>query len=154
VTVEGLGGRTVIVDMKDKTVRKQVEIFGRLCATQEEMADYFDCSLSTIEKYMTQKDPENISEFLRVYKRQEAEAKTSLRRMQMKKAIGGDNTLLIWLGKQLLGQRDKSDLETKNKNTNIEEKDQIDLSKLTDEEFNLYEQLLEKTISESEADAE
>ena len=33
-------------------------------------------------------------------------AKISLRRMQFKSAEGGNVTMQIWLGKQLLGQRD------------------------------------------------
>lgn len=107
MTVEGLGGRKVIVDMAMPEVRKQVEIFGKYCATQEEMADYFDCSLSTIEKYMTEKDPENVSEFLRVYKKESSNTKLSLRSLQLQKAKGGDTAMLIWVGKQLLGQREK-----------------------------------------------
>ena len=98
------------VDINNKEVRTQVELFGSLLATQEEMASWFDVCLSTIEKYMTQKDPENVTEFLRVYKKAAAKATTSLRRVQMSKALEGDNTLLIWLGKQILGQKDKSDI--------------------------------------------
>ena len=102
--------RPKLVDIRNKEVRTQVELFGSLLATQEEMASWFDVCLSTIEKYMTQKDPENVTEFLRVYKKAAAKATTSLRRVQMSKALDGDNTLLIWLGKQILGQKDKSDI--------------------------------------------
>lgn len=35
----------------------------------------------------------------------------SLRRMQYRAACAGDRTILIWLGKQYLGQRDKQDLD-------------------------------------------
>lgn len=38
------------------------------------------------------------------------EGRKSLRRMQYDKAEKGDTTMLIWLGKQLLGQKDKSEL--------------------------------------------
>ena len=102
--------RPKLVDIHNKQVRTQVELFGSLLATQEEMASWFDVCLSTIEKYMTQKDPENVTEFLRVYKKAAAKATTSLRRVQMSRALKGDNTLLIWLGKQVLGQKDKSDI--------------------------------------------
>ena len=102
--------RPKLVDIKNKEIRTQVKLFGSLLATQEEMASWFDVCLSTIEKYMTQKDPENVTEFLRVYKKAAAKATTSLRRVQMSKALEGDNTLLIWLGKQILGQKDKSDI--------------------------------------------
>ena len=99
------------VDINDPAVRKQVELFGRLCATQQEMADWFDCTLRTIETYMSRKDDEEVTEFFRVYKKAQANSKTSLRRVQMAKAIDQeDTTLLIWLGKQLLEQKDKSDV--------------------------------------------
>ena len=124
MTVEGLGGRRKSVDMKDKAIKKQVEIFGRLCATQQEMADFFDCNLSTIEKYMAVKVEDGVdklSPFLRCYKKAQANSKTSLRRVQMNKALNGDNTLLIWLGKQLLEQTDKIEQNrlSQNINTNL-----------------------------------
>ena len=74
------------------------------------MADWFDCTLRTIENYMSTKDDDEVTEFFRVYKKAQANSKTSLRRVQMNKALEGDNALLIWLGKQLLGQKDKSDV--------------------------------------------
>ena len=39
----------------------------------------------------------------------------SLRRMQFEKAQTGNTTMLIWLGKQMLGQKDK--IETSEENT-------------------------------------
>jgi hypothetical protein len=108
--------------MSKSNVKSQVEIFGGLCATHEEMANWFNVSVRTIEREMAPvKDSDNnilldengdelMSEFCRVYKKSQAETKTSLRRTQMNKALTDkDTTLLIWLGKQLLGQRDKSE---------------------------------------------
>jgi hypothetical protein len=40
-----------------------------------------------------------------------AGGRTSLRRYQWKGAQEGNTTMLIWMGKQYLGQRDKSDLD-------------------------------------------
>lgn len=37
------------------------------------------------------------------------EGKASLRRMQWQKATEGNVTMMIWLGKQILGQRDRMD---------------------------------------------
>jgi hypothetical protein len=47
--------------------------------------------------------------------------KASLRRMQFKAAEDGNVTMLIWLGKQFLGQKDQRhiDGETRNVNWNI-----------------------------------
>lgn len=43
-----------------------------------------------------------------------AKGKLSLRRKQFQLALSGDRTMLIWLGKQYLGQVDKSELTGKN----------------------------------------
>ena len=37
--------------------------------------------------------------------------RTTLRRLQWQRANAGSDTMLIWLGKQLLGQRDKAQIE-------------------------------------------
>ena len=79
---------------------KEVEKLGALHATQEELASFFECSLSIIEKRMA-KD----TEFLRAFKKGQAKGRLSLRRKQMKLAEK-NATMGIWLGKQLLGQRD------------------------------------------------
>ena len=102
------GGRPVKIDMECPIIRKQVEIFGRLMATQPEMADFFRCTLRTIENYMkkpSEDSEEKESEFSLIYREASAVSKTSLRRVQMNKALSGDNTLLIWLGKQLLDRK-------------------------------------------------
>lgn len=39
-----------------------------------------------------------------------AQGRVTLRRLQWKEAQAGNPTMLIWLGKQLLGQRDKHDV--------------------------------------------
>lgn len=43
------------------------------------------------------------------YKKGFADLKKSLRRKQIERAESGNATMLIWLGKQLLGQRDVPD---------------------------------------------
>ena len=44
----------------------------------------------------------------------ESEGKSSLRRLQYQKAMGGSVTMLIWLGKQWLGQLDEPIQENDN----------------------------------------
>jgi hypothetical protein len=109
MTVEGKGGPPFKVDMTDAATIEKVRFFGQVAATQKEMAYYFQTHLSTIEKYMSEKDPDNLSEFLRVYKSAESNTKISLRRDQIEKAKSGDNTMLIWMGKQLLDQKEKNE---------------------------------------------
>ena len=84
----------------------RVEDCGKLHCTYEEMASLFECSFDTIKRRM---DDES-SEFCVAYKRGSAIGKKSLRRKQAEVAESGNPTMLIWLGKQLLGQRDKMDV--------------------------------------------
>ena len=65
--------------------------------TQQEIASILGCAIRTLQ---------NDAEFMRVYKNGLDGGRMSLRRAQMKKALSGNPTMLIWLGKQLLGQRD------------------------------------------------
>jgi len=85
---------------------EMVEALGRLGATAEEMAHVLPASQSTVEHRMT--DP--TSDFYNAYKRGQSNLKVSLRRQQISMALKGDRTMCIWLGKQLLGQRDRADL--------------------------------------------
>lgn len=70
----------------------------RIFCTQEEIASVLDIHVRTL-----QRNPE----FRHVFEKGKEEAKISLRRMQYKKAMDGNVTMLIWLGKQYLGQLDK-----------------------------------------------
>lgn len=66
--------------------------------TNEEIASHFDCSEDTIER-----------RYAGILKKGRAQLRMSLRRSQVKKALAGDNTMLIWLGKILLGQKEIRD---------------------------------------------
>lgn len=86
------------------------EQYRRLCrfqATLAEIASWFSCSMDTIERAV--KAEEGVT-FADSYKRWSANGKVSLRRAQYKAAMKGNPAMLIWLGKQQLGQTDK--LET------------------------------------------
>jgi ferredoxin-NADP reductase len=85
---------------------EEVERLGLIHATQAEMAAWFGVSLSTIEKRMAAD-----GKFAEAYERGRATGRMSLRRQQLKIANEGNPTMLIWLGKQLLGQRDLQAME-------------------------------------------
>lgn len=75
-----------------------VELLIRLASihcTYEEMADIFKVSVDTLER-----------RYADVIKEAKSTGKSSLRRHQWALAQNGNATMLIWLGKQLLGQRD------------------------------------------------
>ena len=98
------GGRKTALDLKDRAILAQVELFGSLGSPQQEMADYFGVCRQTIGAYMA--DEEGL--FFNVYKKAESKLKNNLRRSQINKALKGDNTMLVWLGKNLLDQEDKA----------------------------------------------
>lgn len=80
----------------------------KLCSLQctyEEIAAWFNCSVRTIENYA--KKPE----FAEVMARGRAKGRISVRRAQMQLLESGNATMGVWLGKQLLGQRDVTPIE-------------------------------------------
>jgi hypothetical protein len=78
------------------------------CKT-EEIADFLECSVDTVDR-----------RFAEELSKGRADLKMSLRRMQIQSAQKGNVAMMIWLGKQLLGQVDRS---------------HIDISKISDDEF-------------------
>jgi hypothetical protein len=80
-----------------------VEGLGRIGATAAEIAYVLPASQSTIEHRLA--DPE--SDFHKAYRKGQALLKASLRRKQIGVAMAGNVTMLIWLGKQHLGQQDR-----------------------------------------------
>jgi len=81
-----------------------VKLAGINC-TDVEIAHILNVSHDTLAR-RKQADPE----FLAAFEHGRASGKASLRRKQFEKAMAGSDTMLIWLGKQLLGQRDRHEL--------------------------------------------
>jgi hypothetical protein len=81
----------------------------RIQCTAEECASIFECSVDTLDRRLKEAGFEGFADF---YKKYSGEGKASLRRAQWKAAQDGNPTMLVWLGKQVLGQRDQ--VETKN----------------------------------------
>ena len=82
----------------------------RIQATAEECASVLGISQDTLERRLKTEHGCTFSEF---YNRYAAPGKCSLRRLQWKLARSGNPTMLIWLGKQWLGQTDKAETDTK-----------------------------------------
>lgn len=68
--------------------------------TMEEIASICGCSVDTLE-----------NRFSDVIKQAKDKGKASLRRLQWDHAQKGNSALIIWLGKQLLGQKDGMRIE-------------------------------------------
>ena len=82
------------------------EQFEKLCVMQctlNEIAGWFECSEDTIENWCKKEYGENFSDVL---KRRASKGKISLRRSQFQAAEAGNVTMLIWLGKQYLEQKE------------------------------------------------
>jgi hypothetical protein len=91
--------------------RPRVEIdwavFDALCGVQctlAEIAGHFGCSERTIERAVTEKWAKG---FVDYYREKAGRGAIALRRKQYSVALNGNVTMLIWLGKQRLGQTDK-----------------------------------------------
>ncbi len=84
---------------------EQVEALSRLHPSDEEIAGFCGISRVTLEEW--KKDPE----FQACVERGRAHGKLNLRRRQLKKAEDGDGTMLVWLGKNMLGQADKAEVK-------------------------------------------
>jgi hypothetical protein len=79
---------------------KLVEGMAGVGATDTEIAAFLGCTEGTIRK-----------RFSEITTKARCGMRTRLRQAQYKIALGGNPTMLIWLGKQMLGQLDKQSLE-------------------------------------------
>lgn len=98
---------------KDKRDRKDIDLdvirnLAAIGATREEIATVLRCSTD----WLNQEANKDASVALALDEGT-AELKTSLRRTQVQMALSGNVPLLIWLGKQCLGQSDKHEQNNK-----------------------------------------
>lgn len=104
--------------MPDKNLggrpRKEIDIaeLEKLChlqATASECASWFDVSEDTIDRRLKEEGWGGFADF---YKKHSEGGHISLRRAQWQAAVDDRNvTMLIWMGKQALGQKDKVENE-------------------------------------------
>ncbi len=122
---------------RERAGRKPVKIdlaeLEKLCSLQcsdEELAAWFGVSVKTIAN--RRKQPR----FSEVMDRGKAKGRISVRRAQMKLLESGNATMGVWLGKQLLAQRDVVTAEhTGLAGGPIQVAYKPDLTQLTDEEL-------------------
>jgi hypothetical protein len=113
--------RDIVADIAEKTRRKTgpkgpskplddlsvvIEMIKIQC-TQVEICAVLGISEDTLTRRIIEHNIEGVSNFAGLYEKHSHEGKASLRRAQWKAAQGGNVTMQIWLGKQLLGQRDQ-----------------------------------------------
>jgi hypothetical protein len=93
-----------------KKIQVDWELVDNLCQIQctgEEIASTLGISYDTIERRCKEDHKEKLADYI---KKKAEGGKASLRRMQYKAAEKGNPTMLIWLGKQYLGQSDKQEV--------------------------------------------
>lgn len=75
-----------------------------ISCTQEEICHVLKISPDTLSKRLKERGQGSFAE---LYKKHEATGKVSLRRMQWQACEKGSVPMLIWLGKQMLGQKEE-----------------------------------------------
>ena len=93
--------------------RKPIDLneFEKLCGlqcTKMEIQGRLDVSDKTLDKWV--KETYGVS-FSVVFEQKRVTGKVSIRRKQYEVAQKGNVTMLIWLGKQYLGQKDKQETD-------------------------------------------
>jgi hypothetical protein len=92
-----------------KIDKVELEKLMRMGVSEREVMDWFDVSLKTLVRYIKK---EFDLTFVQMRDKSFIRTKIAIKRAQIEKALKGDNTMLIWVGKQYLGQRDKHENET------------------------------------------
>jgi hypothetical protein len=85
-------------------------VFEALCfcrCTLREISLYFKASEDTIERAVKREQKLSFAEY---YAQKSAKGDVSLRRKQFEVALKGNPAMLIWLGKNRLGQADKAEI--------------------------------------------
>jgi hypothetical protein len=75
-------------------------------STDQDVADICDVARKTVERHL-----KNDPEFRRAKTQGMAKARVSLRSEQFKLAKNGNLGMLVWLGKQYLGQKEKQEVD-------------------------------------------
>ena len=85
--------------------------FEKLCylnCSEEEIASFFECAVSTLQRAVRWHYGVN---FAQINLERKNGGKIKLREKQMEVALNGNVTMLIWLGKQMLNQSDKAEID-------------------------------------------
>ncbi|MDD5391106.1 MAG: hypothetical protein PHD37_17345 [Gallionellaceae bacterium] len=98
-----------------KTGRKKIDIdirtLDKLCEMQctiIEIAGFFNVSVDTIERRVKEASGIRFADY---FEEKRGAGRASLRRRQFQLAMKGNGTMLVWLGKQYLGQTDKQEVK-------------------------------------------
>ena len=88
---------------------EKVKAMCRIFCTESEIAAVLDVHIDTLLEACKREHNCTFPDF---FKKFSEDGKASLRRAQYKRAMEGHPTMLIWLGKQYLGQKDQVEMST------------------------------------------
>lgn len=95
-----------------KIIQIDWQEFDKLCymqCTATEIAAWFNCSVDTIERRVEEAHGVKFAEY---FAEKKQHGRISLRRAQFQAAtVKGNTSMMIWLGKQYLDQKDKQETE-------------------------------------------
>jgi hypothetical protein len=86
----------------------QVDKMCEIHCTGEEIASFLDCSYDTLNRACHREFEMSFADY---FKQKASGGKMSLRRRQYTAAMDGNTSMLIWLGKNWLGQSDQPETE-------------------------------------------
>jgi len=122
--------------------------------TAEEICHVLGMCEDTLNTRIAERNIEGIRNFSELFKKHSVTGRSSLRRAQWKAAQDGNPTMLIWLGKQMLGQRDKQEITGADGGPIRQQHEgavSVNLRGLTDEELATLEKTLAKAVEGGEA---
>jgi len=90
--------------------QKEFESLCKIGATADQLCYHFCIKEDTLNRFCKSKYKMTFAEYL---KKNAAFIRTHLKRKQFEVAMSGNVTMLIWLGKQFLDQKDKVESEVK-----------------------------------------
>ena len=118
---------------------QKVDLLCKVQCTEEEIAAELDISVDTLYRRCLEEHKMTFAEYFAIKRKR---GFSSLRAKQYDLAMNHDNaTMLVWLGKQWLGQSDKHTVK--------QEHEAPDLSKLTDEELEFMAKIQDKLNDKS-----
>jgi len=130
-TRKGAGRKPTQIDLID---------LEKLCAMQcsdEEIAGFFGVSVRTVQ------NRRKLPKFAEVMRRGKARGCISVRRAQMRLLEAGNGAVAIWLGKNVLGQRDALQITGANGGP-IQTESKPDFSRLSEDELRVLRATLAK----------
>lgn len=126
-------GRPRVIEMSEELLNDVKKLAGLRCS-HEDIASFFEVSRSKWFEFKA--DPANKEAIELAYEIGSGQRRVSLRRMQMQAAMKGNVTMLIWLGKQDLDQKDEHSIRGPGPGGSMPV---IDYAKLSDQELDALE---------------